>query len=65
MFNLTQGEWTNLIYSILLLSMMISSMFIRNTTDNGKKFKNLAIWLTIILVVALLYNNRFLFLYLC
>ena len=61
MFNLTQGEWTNLIYSILLLSMMISSMFIRSTTDNGKKFKNLAIWLTIILVVALLYNNRFLF----
>lgn len=61
MFNLTQGEWTNLIYSILLLSMMISSMFIRSTTDNGKKFKNLAIWLAIILVVALLYNNRFLF----
>lgn len=61
MFNLTQGEWTNLIYSILLLSMMISSMFIRSTTDNGKKFKNLAIWLVIILVVALLYNNRFLF----
>lgn len=61
MFNLTQGEWTNLIYSILLLSMMISSMFIRSTTDNSKKFKNLAIWLTIILVVALLYNNRFLF----
>lgn len=61
MFNLTQGEWTNLIYSILLLSMMISSMFIRSTTDNGKKFKNLAIWLTIILVIALLYNNRFLF----
>lgn len=61
MFNLTQGEWTNLIYSILLLSVMISSMFIRSTTDNGKKFKNLAIWLVIILVVALLYNNRFLF----
>lgn len=61
MFNLTQGEWTNLIYSILLLSVMISSMFIRSTTDNGKKFKNLAIWLTIILVIALLYNNRFLF----
>lgn len=61
MFNLTQGEWTNLIYSILLLSMMISSIFIRSTTDNGKKFKNLAIWLVIILVVALLYNNRFLF----
>lgn len=61
MFNLTQGEWTNLIYSILLLSMMISSMFIRSTTDNGKKFKNLAIWLVIILVIALLYNNRFLF----
>lgn len=61
MFNLTQGEWNNLIYSIILLTMLISSLFIRSTTDINKKLKNLSIWLFIIFLIVILYNNRFLF----
>lgn len=61
MFDLTQGEWNNLIYSIILLAMLISSLFIRSTTDMNKKLKNLSIWLFIIFLIVILYNNRFLF----
>ncbi len=61
MFDLTQGEWNNLIYSIILLAMLISSLFIRSTTDINKKLKNLSIWLFIIFLIVILYNNRFLF----
>lgn len=60
MFNLTQGEWNNLIYSIILLAMLISSLFIRSTTDINKKLKNLSIWLFIIFLIVIFYNNRFL-----
>lgn len=61
MFDLTQGEWNNLIYSIILLAMLISSLFIRSTTDRSKKLKNLSIWLLIIFLIVIFYNNRFLF----
>ncbi len=61
MFNFNTNEWTSLIYYIILLVMLLSSFFVRTTTDRGNKLKQLAIWLIIIFLGVLLYNNKHMF----
>ena len=61
MFNLSNGEWSSFIANILILGILISSFFIRTNTENGNKFKQLAIWIAIIFFGVIFYNNRYLF----
>lgn len=61
MFNLSNGELSSLISSILMLGLLISSLFIRANTSNGQKLKQVAVWIAIIFFGAVFYNNRFLF----
>ncbi len=61
MFNLDNNTLSSLIYQVLLLAMLVSSLFIRTTTDRGKKFRHLAIWLAVIFVGVIFYNNRSIF----
>lgn len=58
MFNFDSNTLASLIYQVLLLSMLISSLFIRTATDRGKKLKYLAVWLAAIFVGVIFYNNR-------
>lgn len=60
MFNLSMNDWGNLIYQLIFLGILISSFFIRTTTDRGNKLKQLAIWLAIIFVGVIVYNNKYL-----
>ena len=60
MFNLNMNDWGNLIYQLIFLGILISSFFIRTTTDRGNKLKQLAIWLAIIFVGVIVYNNKYL-----
>lgn len=58
MFNFDSNTTASLIYQILFLGMLISSLFIRTATDRGKKLKYLAVWLAVIFVGVIIYNNR-------
>lgn len=58
MFNLDNNSIASLISQILILGMLISSLFIRATTDRSKKLKHIAIWLAVIFVGVIIYNNR-------
>lgn len=60
MFNLGENELGNLLYQLIFLGILISSIFIRTTTDRGNKLKQLAIWLAIIFVGVIIYNNKYL-----
>ena len=59
MFNFGTHEWSSLIINIVILVMLISSLFVGG--DKNKKLKQLAIWLIIIFIGVLLYNNRNIF----
>ncbi|MDD2840046.1 MAG: TIGR02281 family clan AA aspartic protease [Rickettsiales bacterium] len=61
MFNLDSNTLASLIYQILFLGMLISSLFIRTTTNRSNKLKHLAIWLSVIFVGVIFYNNRNMF----
>jgi len=58
MFNFDSNTIASLVYQIIFLVMLISSLFIRTTTDRGKKLKYLAVWLAVIFVGIVVYNNR-------
>ncbi|HSQ97800.1 MAG TPA: TIGR02281 family clan AA aspartic protease [Rickettsiales bacterium] len=58
MFNLDNNSLASLISQILILTMLISSLFIRTTTDKSKKLKHVAIWLAVIFVGVVIYNHR-------
>lgn len=58
MFNLDYNTIGNLIFQLLLLIMLISSLFIRSKTDRNKKLQNIAIWLLIIFIGTIIYNNK-------
>ena len=58
MFNFDNNTLASLVYQILFLGMLISSLFIRTTTDRGKKLKYLSVWLAVIFVGVVVYNNR-------
>lgn len=58
MFNLGSNDWTTLIYNLLFLVMLVSSLLIRTSTERGNKIKQLAIWLVIIFSGVIIYNNR-------
>ncbi len=58
MFNFDRNDWTSLVYNLIFLGILLSSFFIRTTTDRGNKLKQLAIWLAIIFVGMIIYNNK-------
>ncbi len=61
MFNLNSNEWANLIYSLTILVMLSLSFFARNSNNKMNKIKDLLLWLLIIFVIAIFYNNKNLF----
>lgn len=60
MFNFNGNDWGNLLYQLVLLGILISSAFIKTTTDRGNKLRQLVIWLAIIFVGVVVYNNKYL-----
>lgn len=60
MFNLDKSDWTSLIINFVFLGVLLSSFFIRTNTDRGNKLKQLSIWLMIIFIGVIIYNNKFL-----
>lgn len=60
MFNLNGNDWGSLIYQLIFLGILLSSFFIRTNTERGNKLKQLAIWLVIIFVGVIVYNNKYL-----
>ena len=61
MFNLDKNTIFSLIYNILIVSILISSLIIRNKVDGNKKLKDLLLWIAIIFIGAVFYNNKYLF----
>lgn len=60
MFNFDSNDWISLIYKLIFLSILISSFFIRTSTNRGNKLKQVAFWLLIIFVGVIIYNNKYL-----
>lgn len=58
MFNFGQSEWTSLIYQVILIGFLGMSLFIGTKSDKSLKIKQLFIWIAIIIVGVLIYNNR-------
>lgn len=58
MFNFDYSTIGSLIFQILLLAMLISSLLIKSKVDRNKKLQNIAIWLLIIFVGTIIYNNK-------
>jgi aspartyl protease family protein len=61
MFNLSSNEIGSLISHVLILAFLLSSVFIRTSSEKWTKLKHLAIWLSVIFMGVLLYNNKYLF----
>lgn len=58
MFNFDYNTIGSLIFQILLLTILISSLLIKSKVDRNKKLQNIAIWLLIIFVGTIIYNNK-------
>lgn len=59
MNNFSDAHWSNLIYLLLLLSMLLTGLFARRDISFMKIIKYLAIWSGIGLAIILLYSYRF------
>ena len=57
--SLSDGDWQNFTYSLLILVMLCSSLFSRRDIGMAKIFKYLAIWSALALVIIALYSYRF------
>lgn len=58
MFNFDYNTIGSLIFQLLLLAILILTFFIRSGTDRSKKFQSIAIWLLIIFIGTIVYNNK-------
>lgn len=56
---LQEGDWQNLVYSILLLTVLLGGLFLRRDVNYLKVLKYLGIWAAIALAIILLYSFRF------
>lgn len=61
MFNLNGMEIGSLISNLLMLGLLISGLFIRVSFDRNKKLKQISIWLLVIFLSTIAYNNRYIF----
>jgi aspartyl protease family protein len=59
MYNLNQNQWANAIYSLVLLSVLISGLIIKNRQSKSRLLKQIGIWFAIIFVGVTLYNFRY------
>ena len=58
MFNFDYNTIGSLIFQLLLLAILILTFFIRSGTARSKKFQSIIIWLFIIFVGTIVYNNK-------
>lgn len=58
MFNFDYNTIGSLIFQLLLLAILILTFFIRSGTARSKKFQSIIIWLFIIFVGTIIYNNK-------
>ncbi len=58
MFNLDSNTMGSLIFQLLLLAILISTFFIRSGVARNKKLQSIAIWLLIIFIGTIVYNNK-------
>ena len=58
MFNFDYNTIGSLIFQLLLLAILILTFFIRSGTARSKKLQSIAIWLLIIFVGTIIYNNK-------
>ena len=58
MFNFDYNTIGSLIFQLLLLAILISTFFIRSGTARNKKLQSIAIWLLIIFIGTIVYNNK-------
>jgi len=58
MFNFDKSDWSSLIYNLIFLVILLSSFFIRTSTERGSRFRQLAIWLAVIFIGVIVYNNK-------
>jgi len=58
MYNLNQNEWANIIYTLVLLSFLVSGLFIRSNSSKIKMLKHISVWLGIIFIGVVLYGFK-------
>ncbi len=57
--NFESGDWQNFIYSLLLLTILVSSLISRRDFAYAKMFKYFAIWSLVGFIFVILYSYRF------
>jgi len=57
--SLNNSDWQNLLYLVLLLTMLLAGLFSRRNLQYGKILKYLAAWAAIALVIIAFYSYRY------